>query len=172
MTKTYYTDGSSRGNPGPGGWGYVRLEGDKIFDYDHGRELKTTNNRMELMAILKVAEIAAENPSDEFIIYTDSLYCVNSINKWMRGWASNNWVRPNKQPVENLELMQALYKLFSRDFFNATVRKIPGHVNILGNELADRLATNHMIEFDGLLEVNSIKPGKDKPKHPVEIWNF
>lgn len=151
----YYTDGSSRGNPGPGGWGYVLLQDGHLLEYDSGKEENTTNNRMELKAILEVAKLAAEYPEVEFVIYSDSAYCVNTINTWMWSWAKNGWKRSKNQPVENLDLIKQLYNLFNTEFFNACVRKVPGHSGLLGNELADRLAVDDKKGFDALIQSNS-----------------
>lgn len=138
-----FTDGACKGNPGAGGWGMIILteQEDRVIFAECDRENPTTNNRMELKAILAALNYAESHPNDEFIVYSDSAYAVNSCNSWMRNWAANGWLTSKKQPVENLELMQAIYRLLSKDFFNAEVRKCNGHSGIAGNELADALAT-------------------------------
>lgn len=153
-----YSDGSSRGNPGPGGWGLIILneQEDKVVFTENDRENPTTNNRMELTAILCALQYAESHPNDTFIIYSDSAYAVNSCNTWMSGWAANGWKNSKKQTVENLDLMQAIYNLLSRDFFNAEVRKCSGHSGVAGNELADALATGH--GYYALLEHYGIEP--------------
>lgn len=174
MNKIFYTDGSSKGNPGPGGYGVIELNtclSQTMMEYVERHTLvqchredcpETTNNREELKAILYVAELAAADPDNEYIIYTDSLYCVNTINNWMYGWAKNNWLNSKKKPAENLDLIKPLWKLFNSPFFNAQVKKIPGHSNVIGNELADRLATGKIEEFKMLLTTNNILPLTDE----------
>lgn len=174
MNHIFYVDGSCRGNPGPGGFGVVELktiynqtmigyaEKTTLIQCYREDSLETTNNREELKAILYVAQLAANNPSDEYIIYSDSLYSVNTVNKWMRGWAQNNWLNSKKKPAENLDLIQPLWKLFNTPFFNCQVKKIKGHNGTIGNELADRLAVGAIDEFNNLLNSNSIKPLNDE----------
>lgn len=174
MYRIFYTDGSSRRNPGPGGYGVVELNtaySQTIMEYIERTTLvqchredcpKTTNNREELKAILYVAQLAAKDPDNEYIIYTDSLYCVNTINEWMWTWAKNNWMNSKKKLAENLDLIQPLWKLFNIPFFNAQVKKVPGHADVIGNELADRLATGKIEEFKELLNCNSIMPLTDE----------
>lgn len=155
-TKTWYTDGSCKGNPGPGGWAAVSID-NNIARFLYGYEDHTTNNRMELQGILELCKLAERDSLTEYIIYSDSSYCVDTINSWMWAWAKNDWKLIGKeQSVENLDLIQPLYEYFKRPFFNVAVRKVPGHANVLGNELADRLACNKINEFYNMLEKNNI----------------
>ena len=159
---TFYVDGSSKGNPGPGGFGVIELdtciretynsyvesyslnyEYAEYFDY-------VTNNQMELKAILHVLKLAAAHPEDGYIIYSDSAYAVNSINDWIRGWAANGWVNSRKVTVENVDLMQEIYKYIDLD--NYLLRKIRGHDGELGNELADAAATGNSRKRDELID--------------------
>lgn len=170
MKKLFYTDGSSKGNPGPGGFGVVELN---IYDsqtYDnyikritlvqcHREDCpNTTNNREELKAILYVVELAAKDPDNKYFIYTDSMYCVNIINNWMWNWAKNDWLTSKKKPVENLDLIKPLWKYFNTPFFNVVVSKVPGHQGEIGNELADKLAIGDIKSFKTLLSSNLIVP--------------
>ncbi len=163
MTKVFWVDGSSSGNPGPGGFGVVELYWDSqllnkmILNYCY-QELfdDTTNNRMELAAILHVARLAKEDPDNEYIIFSDSMYSVQTINSWMRDWASKNWVTSRNRPVENQDLIKPIYELFNRPFFNCQVLKCRGHNNILGNEIADAVASNNRSKFDRLIDKNHI----------------
>lgn len=157
-----YTDGSSRGNPGPGGWGLIILneQEDKVIFTENDRENPTTNNRMELKAMIAALQYAAEHDEDIFIIYSDSSYVVNSCNDWIWRWVKNNWRNSKKQEVENLDLMKEIYGYLSRDFFNAEVRKCEGHKGVAGNELADALATGH--GYYDLLEFYCIEPQEPK----------
>jgi len=93
MAKYYaYTDGSSRGNPGPGGWGMIVMSGDdsEILFLEHDSEDNVTNNRMELKAMICALNYAESNPQHQFVIYSDSAYVVNSITQWADTWAKNN----------------------------------------------------------------------------------
>lgn len=142
-----YTDGACRGNPGPGGYGVVVLDGDIVrHKFCEESEEDTTNNREEMKAILHAFEWAASNvnPTETVIIYSDSAYCVNMINDWIWNWAKNGWKNSKKKEVENIDLVKELYEYISKDFFNCQVVKVKGHAGDAGNELADALAT-----FDG-----------------------
>lgn len=148
-----YVDGSSRGNPGPGGWAMIVMNEDEneVVYVAHNTETYTTNNRMELRAILCAFEWAVEHPDDQIIIFSDSSYAVNSVNQWMRGWARNGWRNSKKQIVDNADLMRALYEYLVRPFFNAKVRKCAGHSGEVGNELADAMATASRNKYNQLL---------------------
>ena len=111
---------------------------------------------MELAAILHVARFAKEDPDNEYIIFSDSMYSVQTINSWMRDWASKNWVTSRNRPVENQDLIKPIYELFNRPFFNCQVLKCRGHNNILGNEIADAVASNNRSKFDRLIDKNHI----------------
>lgn len=159
---TFYTDGACSGNPGPGGFGVIELStclretySSYIESYSLNYEYSeffenTTNNRMELIAILHVLKIAAEHPDEGYIIYSDSAYAVNSINDWIRGWAANGWVNSRKVTVENVDLMQEIYKYIDLD--NYLIRKIRGHDGELGNELADAAATGNSKKKEELIK--------------------
>lgn len=154
-----YTDGSSRGNPGPGGWGMVVMNEDdsELILVEHENESMVTNNRMELKAMICALEYAAEYPKHTFIIYSDSAYVVNSCNSWMHTWALNGWKNSKKVTVENVDLMKEIYSYLSRDFFNAEIKKCSGHTGEVGNELADAAATGNWNKFKQLLEYWEIK---------------
>ena len=146
MKKIFYTDGSSKGNPGPGGYGIVEydIKLNTIF-YTYSEYFKNvTNNQMELKAILHVIKLAAADKENSYLVYSDSAYAVNSINTWMNGWARNGWVNSKKKPVENLNLIQEIYSYLEFPMENFDLRKIDGHSGHLGNELADALATGNM----------------------------
>ena len=148
-----WTDGACKGNPGPGGYGVVIVEGGKVR-YKHSETCEdTTNNREELKAILHAFKIACENYRFETVyIYSDSAYCVNMINHWIWDWAKNDWKNSKKKTVENLDLMKEIYGYLSRDFFNVVIKKCPGHSEVVGNELADALATGNMKNFLAMIE--------------------
>ena len=149
-----YTDGACSGNPGKGGWATIVLneEENEIVFKEHDTDDYTTNNRMELKAMLCALQYAAENPNHQFTIYCDSAYVVNSLNSWMPNWAANGWRNSKKQIVENVELMKALWEYQSRDFPNFCVHKCDGHAGVFGNELADAAATNNWARFNSILE--------------------
>ena len=127
-------------------------EDTKIICIEHDTDNFTTNNRMELKAMICALGYAESNPNDQFIIYSDSAYVVNSINSWMRGWAANGWRNSKKQIVENVDLMKTIWDYISRPFFNVEVRKCEGHKGDTGNELADAIATGDMLKFKTILE--------------------
>lgn len=168
MVKTYYTDGACSGNPGPGGFGVVQISTvwretlaeyieSKSVAYQYSEQCEnTTNNREEMKAILHVFKIAANDPDSQYIIYSDSAYCVNMINDWIWGWAKNNWKNSKKKEVENLDLVLQLYKYISKDFFNCQVIKTKGHCGIAENELADALATQNFSKFEKVCKTNNI----------------
>jgi len=136
MKKLIYTDGASSGNPGPGGWAAVISDGKHVLEIG-GYEEKTTNNRMELIAVieaLKKTEIA-ENVK----IITDSSYVVKGITEWITGWISNDWMTKSKTPVSNKDLWQALYDLVEDRKVEWLLVK--GHASTSGNNRADMLAT-------------------------------
>ena len=81
---------------------------------------------------------------------SDSAYCVNTINDWIFKWSNNNWKRSNNQPVENLDLIQSLYKYLIKDFWNCQVLKTRAHVGIIENEMADALATGNFDKYERL----------------------
>ncbi|HEX6254477.1 MAG TPA: ribonuclease H [Euzebyales bacterium] len=131
-----FTDGSADPNPGPGGWGAVYVVDDEIVDEAHGHEPDTTNNRMELTALIAgfdlvpVGEVAT--------VYSDSNYCVRMINEWADGWARNNW-RRRSGPVKNLDLVTALYER-ARARPELELRWIKAHDGSRWNEYADALS--------------------------------
>lgn len=149
-----FTDGSSRRNPGAGGWGMIVMNEDEteILFTEHDAEEYVTNNRMELKAMICALGYAESHPSDQFTIFSDSAYVVNSINSWMRTWASNGWHNSKKQEVENVDLMKCIWNYISRPFFNAEVCKCKGHEGEIGNELADALATNDQKKYKTLIK--------------------
>lgn len=143
MKITFYTDGSCKSNGNPdskGGFGVVgiNIENNIIYEYQEFKS-PTTNNEMELMAILHVLKYIKDKELffPKPIIYTDSAYCCNLINNWMYSWEQNGWMRPKNQEVKNLNIIKQIYELASL----AEIKKVSGHSGILGNELADKLAT-------------------------------
>ena len=132
-----HTDGACKGNPGPGGWGAV-LEYDGTERELFGGEPATTNNRMELMAVIEALN-ALKRPS-RVILHTDSQYVQKGITEWIRGWKAKGWMTASKQPVKNVELWQRLDKLVSEGGHQIEWRWVKGHSGDPGNERADMLA--------------------------------
>lgn len=136
-----FTDGSSLGNPGPGGYGaliaYPKL--DEIIELG-GSKPKTTNNEMELSAIVAALGYAI-NSSTTLHIYTDSRYAINGITAWMHGWAKNGWKTKTGEEIKNKSLWQTLYSLMSeRSKDSVTFHHVRGHVGVPGNERVDDIA--------------------------------
>ena len=146
---TFYTDGSAHPNPGPGGYGVVGVEDEKVV-FVRGQQYKgpVTNNEMELKAILYVMLNYGEKCDDwgqPPIVYSDSAYCVNTFNEWMFGWARKGWIKSDKKVPENLDLIQAYYDWYKQGY-RIDLRKVKGHAGNEWNELADQLATGHISE--------------------------
>ncbi len=143
MRNVFYTDGacSKNGYEGSaGGYGIVEVNefNNIVWQYQDFKS-PTTNNEMELMAILGALNRIKEYPIDFLkpIIYTDSAYCCNLINDWMYKWKKNGWTRGKGQEVKNLEIIKQIYELAHL----AEIRKVPGHSGLEWNEYADKLAT-------------------------------
>ena len=140
---TIFTDGSSRGNPGPGGWGTVVVnqepgKGKGEVAELGGGEKETTNNRMELIAAIRGLSHA---PKDEpATVFTDSSYVINGITKWVKGWKRNGWQTKSRQNVLNRDLWEQLDEATARA--PVTWQYVGGHVGILGNERCDHIATS------------------------------
>lgn len=131
-----FTDGSADPNPGPGGWGAVFVRDDEIIGEAKGHERDTTNNRMELTALIAGFDLV---PTGEAAtVYSDSNYCVRMINEWADGWARNDW-RRKAGPVKNLDLVKALYER-ARARPELTLRWIKAHDGSRWNEYADALS--------------------------------
>ena len=132
-----YTDGACKGNPGPGGWGAWLKSGDTEKEL-FGGELNTTNNRMELKAVIEGLR-ALKRPC-KVILYLDSQYVRMGITEWIRGWKAKGWRTSTKQPVKNVELWQELDKLVAEGGHQIEWRWVKGHSGDPGNERADMLA--------------------------------
>ncbi|MGJ7499844.1 ribonuclease HI [Variovorax sp. ZT5P49] len=132
-----YTDGACKGNPGPGGWGAWLKSGATEKDL-FGGELNTTNNRMELTAVIE--GLAALKRPCKVLLYLDSQYVRKGITEWIRGWKAKGWLTASKQPVKNVELWQRLDKLVAEGGHQIEWRWVKGHSGDPGNERADMLA--------------------------------
>lgn len=134
-TLEIYTDGACKGNPGPGGWGALLRYGAQEKEL-FGGEAHTTNNRMELMAVIEGLGILTR--ACDAIVYTDSQYVKNGIESWIHGWKRNGWKTADKKPVKNADLWQRLDTEVARH--KVTWRWVKGHSGHEFNERADQLA--------------------------------
>ncbi len=130
-----YTDGACRGNPGHGGWGVLMSYQGKRKSLK-GHKAETTNNRMELTAVIKGLEILKRSCDIE--LNTDSKYVLQGINDWIENWKINGWKTANKKAVKNVDLWQRLDEEASRHRIHW--RWVKGHSGDPGNEAADQLA--------------------------------
>lgn len=131
-----FTDGACAGNPGPGGWGAVYVVGGEVVDEAHGFDPDTTNNRMELKALIEGLKLIPEGT--EVTVYSDSNLAVRTINEWAAGWEKRDWKRKTG-PVENVDLVRKAYYGFTRRP-ELKLEWIKAHAGYTWNEYADRLA--------------------------------
>lgn len=132
-----YTDGACSGNPGPGGWGAVIVEGRKRREI-FGSAAETTNQQMELRAAVEALRALGETRR-RVTLFSDSAYLVNCFrDRWYERWERNGWVNAKKQPVQNRELWEELLRLSRRH--QVTFRKVKGHAGDRHNDRADALA--------------------------------
>ena len=134
-TVVIYSDGACKGNPGPGGWGAWLRWGDHEREM-FGGEPATTNNRMELTAVIE--SLASLKRRVPVAIYTDSEYVKNGISTWIHGWKKRGWLTADKKPVKNIELWQKLDALVAQH--DVQWHWVRGHTGDPGNERADALA--------------------------------
>ena len=130
-----YTDGACKGNPGPGGWGALLVADEREMEL-YGGEAATTNNRMELTAVIRALE-ALKRPSD-VEVHTDSQYVKNGIESWIHGWKRNGWKTADRKAVKNAELWRELEALANRH--RVRWHWVKRHADNAGNLRADALA--------------------------------
>ena len=131
-----YTDGACRGNPGPGGWAAL-LSCDGREKEISGAEAHTTNNRMELLAVIRALE-SLKKPQVRVRVFTDSQYVRKGITEWLASWKSRGWRTAAKKPVMNQDLWEQLDALAAPHTIEW--HWVPGHAGVPGNERVDRLA--------------------------------
>ncbi len=133
-----YCDGSSIGNPGPGGWGAVVADGARVKEVG-GYDAKTTNNRMELTAAIHAIALIPKHA--KITVHTDSRYVINGITKWVQGWSKNGWLTKEKKDVQNKDLWQKLAK--ETEKHTVTWEHVKGHSGVSQNERADMIANGY-----------------------------
>lgn len=142
-----FTDGSSSGNPGPGGWAAIIALPNNTVQELGGKESHTTNNRMEMTAALKALHYIKDIERD-VIIHTDSSYLIQGITKWVKGWVKNNWITSTKTEVINRDIWEELIACLARreEMGSVTWKHIAGHSGIPGNERVDEIATAYTFD--------------------------
>jgi ribonuclease HI len=176
---TIFTDGAARGNPGPGGWGAIVVFSDNVIELG-GREDYTTNNRMELSAVISALERIEKEV--EINLYTDSAYVLNGATRWIKGWQLNNWKTSSKEDVLNKDLWQKLIPLTLHKLINWKLVK--GHVGVPANERCDVIATSFadnkpVVLYNGSksrygvsLEVSPSLSNKTKSKSKAKAYSY
>jgi ribonuclease HI len=134
-TVEIYTDGACRGNPGPGGWAALLSVGGREKEIA-GAEALTTNNRMELTAVIRALESLRRPVSAR--VFTDSQYVRRGITEWVTAWKARGWLTADRKPVKNIDLWQRLEEVAAGHEIDW--RWVPGHAGVPGNERVDRLA--------------------------------
>ena len=158
-----YIDGSCRENGkknSHGGFGIV------IFDEHHNlidayceQFDNVTNNQMELKAFLKTFELLnTKYKNEQATIYSDSAYCINILTSWIYSWSKNNWKNSKNETIKNLDIILSLYEYYNINFFinQIYIIKVDGHKGIIGNQLADALATADVPKFSNIILQNHI----------------
>lgn len=153
-----FTDGACSTSTNKGGWAVIGLNNNKIIHKYCGYNEDTTNNRMELTAIISALTIASAYPQHQFVICSDSAYCINMCKDWIWKWATNGWKNSKKQIVENYDLVKIIY-----DYLNpcgkgvkVTFEKVKGHNGQLENELADALCSRNENKWRKLVSENGL----------------
>ncbi len=141
-TISIYTDGGCSGNPGPGAWAYAIQSGGTLIS-DSGAERGTTNNRMELMAVIRALENDSSRKHDQGItVFTDSLYVKKGITEWIKRWQTNGWQNVARQPVKNRDLWQRLLSI--ADGLDIDWQWVRGHSGDRLNEMCDKLVRSEI----------------------------
>lgn len=152
----YFTDGACEPNPGPGGWGFVIKEGGTFKFARWGCDDYTTNNIMELTAILEALEDIDKKHTD-VTIHSDSRYCVDGINSWMFKWQKKGWTKKGGK-IKNLALWKEVYETRLKKP-HVRIKWIKGHNGYQGNELADQYAESasfHQFDGESKLDIKSL----------------
>jgi len=176
-----YTDGASKGNPGPGGYGaIISFPNGKIIEIG-GREDNTTNNRMELLATLKALLLVEERDTKtEIELFSDSAYVVNGLNGWVYAWEKNGWKTKEGNDVTNQDIWQSLFGVaFRLSKRGLKISKVAGHAGVVLNERADIIAQafalkenislyiGNVAQYEKLLKDIQIVPRNKNNKSPA-----
>ena len=143
MALDIYTDGGCSGNPGPGAWAYIMVQktfqGDVIVAEESGKDPNTTNNRMELLAVISALKAlkAQTNSPRQITIHTDSQYVQKGMTVWIKNWKRNSWRTSDKKPVKNQDLWQELDALTTD--FTIAWKWVKGHAGNVYNERCDSM---------------------------------
>lgn len=140
-----FTDGGCSGNPGPGGWAFVLISEKKLISTSSGGEKLTTNNKMELTAVINAVKTCQVVSAEEIHIFTDSQYVRSGITQWISGWKKNGWKTSSKDPVKNKELWIELDELNSKE--KITWNWVKGHAGIEYNEMCDNLVQTEIAKL-------------------------
>ncbi|MDX9790602.1 MAG: ribonuclease HI [Candidatus Kapabacteria bacterium] len=141
-----YTDGSCLGNPGPGAYAAVLISGDRRKEISKGFRL-TTNNRMEIRAVIEALKLISRNKRYNITVYTDSRLVCDAVNKnWLKSWAAKGWKKSDKKPVLNQDLWQQLVDELQHH--NVVIKWVEAHVGIVENERCDSLGKEAAASFD------------------------
>jgi ribonuclease HI len=132
-----FTDGACKGNPGPGGWGAILRMGHHQKELSGG-EAATTNNRMEMTAVIRALNALTERC--DVVVHTDSRYVIDGMTKWIEGWKRKGWINASRQPVRNADLWHDLIEAAQRH--RVAWEWVRGHSGHVENERADRLASD------------------------------
>ena len=158
-----YIDGSCRGNGkqnSNGGFGIVIFDEHRnLIDAYCEQFDNVTNNQMELKAFLKTFELLnTKYKNQQATIYSDSAYCVNILSSWIYKWSKNNWKNSKNETIKNLDIISSLYEYYNINFFinQIYIVKVDGHKGMIGNELADALATMNKSKFSDIILKNHI----------------
>jgi len=159
-----YTDGACSGNPGYGGYGIVCVIKDEIIATYSKGYIFTTNNRMELMAVLHAMKLYEGMP---IRLWSDSQYVVNGVKYWLKSWVKNEWCKSDGTPIKNKDLWQAIYDQLQ--LTEVIMNHIKGHYGNRFNELADRLARQALLEpedidvvFIETFDIENSEPSQDE----------
>ena len=142
-----YTDGACKGNPGPGGWGALLRAADGAEKELFGGQLETTNNRMEMMAVIEALS-ALKRPC-HVILFVASQDGLKGMTEWLHGWKAKGWRTAAKQPVKNVDLWQRLDALVHQSEHRIEWQWVKGHAGDPGNERADALANRGVEQLSG-----------------------
>ncbi|MDR2701313.1 MAG: ribonuclease HI [Spirochaetaceae bacterium] len=151
MALNIYTDGGCSGNPGPGGWAFVIVQktyqGEVVLTEKRGAEVNTTNNRMELVAVISALKAlkSRKGLSRQAVVYTDSQYVQKGITEWIHKWKENSWRNSDKKPVKNQDLWLLLDNLAEE--LTITWKWVKGHAGNVYNERCDYLTQKAIAEL-------------------------